>query len=144
MRFPPSCSCIHTTIWMHHMDGNKMHREKAWWELHKNAMSYFEQILEVLTQQNNISKTIQERQTRHAEHCWRNKDELISDWPLHADMPVWADQQEIIYISSVQTQDAVWKTCPEWQLIGMKGERESGKSMLSASFDGDDTYTFIG
>ena len=34
-----------------------------------------------------ISKTIQIRQTRHARHCWRSKDELVSDvllWtPLH-------------------------------------------------------------
>ena len=29
------------------MDANKMHREKARWELYKNATSYFEQILEV-------------------------------------------------------------------------------------------------
>ena len=26
-----------------------------------------------------ITKTIQARQTRHAGHCWRSKDELISD-----------------------------------------------------------------
>ena len=26
-----------------------------------------------------ITKTIQVRQTRHAGHCWRNKDKLISD-----------------------------------------------------------------
>ena len=26
-----------------------------------------------------ITKTIKVRQTRHAEHCWRSKDELISD-----------------------------------------------------------------
>ena len=35
-----------------------------------------------------ISKTIQVRRTRHAGHCWRSKDELISDvllWtPSHA------------------------------------------------------------
>ena len=34
-----------------------------------------------------ITKTIQIRRTRHAGHCWRNRDELISDvllWtPLH-------------------------------------------------------------
>ena len=31
-----------------------------------------------------ITKTIQVRQTRHAEHCWRSRDELIRDvllWP---------------------------------------------------------------
>ena len=26
-----------------------------------------------------IAKTIQVRRTRHARHCWRSKDELISD-----------------------------------------------------------------
>ena len=29
-----------------------------------------------------ITKTIQVRRTRHAGHCWRSKDELISDAPL--------------------------------------------------------------
>ena len=29
-----------------------------------------------------IMKTIQVRRTRHAGHCWRSKDELISDVPL--------------------------------------------------------------
>ena len=33
--------------------------------------------------------------------------------PLHMDMSVLADQQELIYISSMQTQDVVWKTCQE-------------------------------
>ena len=36
-----------------------------------------------------ISKTIQIRWTRHARHCWRNKD-----GPLHMDIPVLASQQE--------------------------------------------------
>ena len=30
-----------------------------------------------------ITKTIQVRQTRHAGHCWRSRDELISDGPPH-------------------------------------------------------------
>ena len=29
-----------------------------------------------------ITKTIQVRRIRHAGHCWRSKDELISDVPL--------------------------------------------------------------
>ena len=36
-----------------------------------------------------ISKIIQIRWTRHAKHCWRTKDELISDvlpWTLHMDV----------------------------------------------------------
>ena len=34
---------------MHNVDADKTYREKAWWELHKNAMSYIEQILEATT-----------------------------------------------------------------------------------------------
>ena len=40
-----------------------------------------------------ITKTIQVRRTRHAGHCWRSKDELISDvllWtPTHMDVQEW-------------------------------------------------------
>ena len=45
--FLPSVSCIHTTIWMHHIDVNKMHRAKAKRELHKNTVCCLEQIPEV-------------------------------------------------------------------------------------------------
>ena len=31
---------------MHHMDADKEYGEKAWWQLHKNAESCIEQILE--------------------------------------------------------------------------------------------------
>ena len=41
------CWHFRTTVWMHQLDTNKMHREKAWWEFHVNGMSYIEQILEV-------------------------------------------------------------------------------------------------
>ena len=50
------------------------------------------------------------------EHCWRSKDELISDvvqWtPSHGRASV-GDLLELIYNSSVRTQDVVWKTFPE-------------------------------
>ena len=51
---------------------------------------------------------------------------------LHMEIPVLADQQELIYISSVQIQNVVWKTCQEWWMIGTDGERESesGKSVM--------------
>ena len=31
---------------MHHLNSNEMHGKKARWEQHKNAMLYFEEILE--------------------------------------------------------------------------------------------------
>ena len=77
MRFLSSCYCINTTVWMHHMDANKTHREKKIrWELHKNVRSYLEQILEATPYETTAVwpltyhlKTIQVRQTRHARHC---------------------------------------------------------------------------
>ena len=71
---------------MHHLDFNEMLGVKARWELHKDTVCCFKQILEVAHLQNcsytatfpPISQTIQIRQTRHAGNCWRSKDELIS------------------------------------------------------------------
>ena len=73
---------------MHHMDANKTHREKARWELYKNASRYFEKkFLKATSNETTtavrpltiISKTIQVRQARHEGHCWRIKDEPIRD-----------------------------------------------------------------
>ena len=46
-------------------------------------------------------------------------------WPLQMDVQELADQPEHIDISSVWTQDIVWKTCRERLMIGTGGERES-------------------
>ena len=71
---------------MHLMDVDKAFREKAWRQLHKNAPSYIEQILDVTSHKKHpysflppIFKTIQIRRTRQVEHCWRSKNELIRD-----------------------------------------------------------------
>ena len=55
-------------------------------EKNKNAACNIEQILEAAPQKQQlyshlppIAKTIQVRRTKHAEHCWRCRDELISD-----------------------------------------------------------------
>ena len=45
-QFLPSSGRVDTAIWMHHMDADKPDGEKAWRQLHKNAASNFEQILE--------------------------------------------------------------------------------------------------
>ena len=36
---------VFITVWMHYMNANKTHGEKARWELHKNVMCCFPQIL---------------------------------------------------------------------------------------------------
>ena len=48
------------------------------------------------------------------------------------------DQKELTFNSSVGTQDEDYQTCQEWWMIGIDRERESGKAILSASFDDDD------
>ena len=57
------------------MDSNKTAGEEARRQLHNNAAS------NLITK--TITKTIPVRQTRHARHCWRSRDELL--WtPTHA------------------------------------------------------------
>ena len=50
-----------------------------------------------------------------------------------------ANQQDLIYYSSVQTQDVVLKTCQKQLTKEMNGKRKSRKSMLAAQHD-DDIY----
>ena len=57
---------------------------KSWrQQIHKNAASNLEQVLaatpHLYGHLSPITKTIQVRRTRHAEHCWRSRDELIRD-----------------------------------------------------------------
>ena len=68
------------------MDSNKTAGEEARRQLHKNAVSNLEQVpaatphkIPTVRQLPPITKTIQVRGTRHAGHCWRSRDELISD-----------------------------------------------------------------
>ena len=42
----PSSDSIDTAIWMHHVDANKTYGEETWRQLHKNAASNIEQVLE--------------------------------------------------------------------------------------------------
>ena len=44
-------------------------------------------------------------------HCWRSRDELISDVFLHMDEQMQDDQLESTYSSSVPIQDVALKTC---------------------------------
>ena len=84
MQFLPSSGCVDTAIWLHYMDANSTNGEKAWRQLHKNAVSNFEQVLEATHHKSAAilpptMKTIRIRQTRHAWHCGRSRDKLISD-----------------------------------------------------------------
>ena len=69
--------------------------EKARWELLKDAVCCFEQILESVPNETasiwpltSISQTIQVRWAKHAGHRCKSKNELASNILLHMDTPV--------------------------------------------------------
>ena len=81
-----------------------------------------------------ITKTIQLRRTRHARHCWRSRDELISDVLLWTPMAGQKldDQHEHTFSSYMRIRDVAQKTCQRRWTIGKSGERGSGISVLAA------------
>ena len=106
---------------------------KSWWQ-HPTRHQLYSHLSPIM-------KTIQVRQTRHAGHCWRSKDELISDillWTPHVAKQKQDDQFEHTYSSYVRIWDVVLKTCQKWWMIGRSGERGSGISVLAARHDDDD------
>ena len=71
-----------------------------------------------------IMKTIQVRQTRHAGHCWRSRDELISDvllWTPHMAGQKQDDQLKHRFSSYVRIRDVALKTCQRRWTIGRSG-----------------------
>ena len=87
-----------------------------------------------------ITKTVQARRTRHAGHCWRSRDELISDVLLWT--PTYgrakAGRPARTYLQ--QLRDVALKTFQMRWTIGRSGERGSGISMLAARHDDDDDF----
>ena len=74
-----------------------------------------------------ISKTIKVSPTRQAEHCWRSRDELISDvllWtPSHGRAKARRPARTT-YSSSVRIRDVTLRTCQKKWTIGRSGDRE--------------------
>ena len=88
-----------------------------------------------------ITKTIQVRRNRHAGHCWRSRDELISDvllWTPHMAEQKQDNQLEHTYSSYVRIWDVALKTCQRRWTIGKNSKRGSEISVLAARHDDDD------
>ena len=130
-------------MWMHYKDTNEVQREKAWWELHKNATSYFEKILEATPHETTAVRPLtfhlknypNKMNNRYCSLLEKPEQShvMVLYEPQHMNISVLADQQELIY---VRTKDIVWKTGREWCSKGTDGERErerereSGKSVF--------------
>ena len=86
-----------------------------------------------------ITKTIQVRRTRHAGHCWRSRDELISDLLLRTPTYGWAKagRPARTYIQQLcEDTGCSPEDLPEE--IGRSSERGSGISVLVARHDDDE------
>ena len=85
-----------------------------------------------------ITKTIQVRQTGHVGHCWRSRNELISNVLLW--IPAYgrakAGRPAQTYIQQL-CEDVALKTFQKRWMIGRSGERGSGISVLAAWHDDD-------
>ena len=130
------CTTWTLTKWLEKkLDGNytRMLRailNKSWWQ-HPTRHQLYGHLPPIM-------KTIQVRQTRHAGHCWRSRDELISDvllWtPTHGRAK--AGRPARTYIQQLcEDTGCCLEDLPE----AMKsGERGSGISVLPARHDDDD------
>ena len=70
-----SCSHISTTAWLHHLDFNEIE-----WELHKDALCYFKQILEAVSFQTAAVWPLTFYLTNHSSKtsktCWAMLEKL--------------------------------------------------------------------
>ena len=135
---------------MHHLDANKTDEEETRRQLHKNvaSKSWWQHPTkhQVHGHLPPIMKTIQVRRTRHAGHCWRSRDELISDVLLWT--PTYgranAGRPARTYIQKLcEDTGCSPKDLPEAMNDRENGERRSGISVLAAGHDDDDIYIYI-
>ena len=92
-----------------------------------------------------ITKTIQATRTRHAGHCWRSKDEIVSDvllWtPAYGQSKAGRPARTFIQQLCDDTgcnSEGLPKACRRRWMIGRRGERGSGISVLATRHDDDD------
>ena len=84
-----------------------------------------------------ITKTIHIKRTRHAGHCWRSRDELISDALLWTSSHGRAKAGWPARTYIQQLWEDTGCSRKRWT-IGWGGEKESGISVLIARQDDDD------
>ena len=89
-----------------------------------------------------ITKTIKIRRTRHAGHCWRSRDEIISDILLsthsHGQAKAGRPVQTYIQQFCADTRCSLEDLPDQW-IIGRCGGRRSEISVLIARRDDDES-----
>ena len=121
---------------MHHTDTNNVHGEKPWWELHKNAACYIEQILEATLHERKvvrpltpISKSIQVKPTWPAGHT---TGETRTNLQVS-----FSSSQECTYNSSVTTG------CNLEDLLGAIDDRDGCREKVREIYASSAMLTYI-
>ena len=129
MQLLPSSSCVNSTIRVNHIDAVKAYREKTGQEYYKlywtnpgRNLPQNSSCMATYLSSLNISKQDMQDTTGKVRKWCSPMDLFIQTCKM------LEDQQELIYNSSVWTQNVMQKTCQKWWMIEMNGE--SGNSML--------------
>ena len=137
------------------MDAYEAAGEEAGRKLHKNVESSIKQVLATTPHETPTirglaphHKTIQVRRTRHAGHCWRSKDELISDvllWtPIHGFASMGRPARTYIQQLCEDTGCNPVDLPEAISDIYIYGDIRSGISAHTARYDDDDDiYIYI-
>ena len=122
-----SCGCVGTTIWLSHVDSKETFEEKVWWELHKNAMTCFEQILQTTNRKEAaVRKLFSYLRTHPGKMNKKSKKKALLKksgwtWKWRSSLDfhtLLAHVQKVAFLCSVMTLSAPRRTCPnpwrEW------------------------------
>ena len=119
-----------------------MEKNKAWRPWNKNVMSCIEKVLEATPHKTAAvrpptthHKTIQIKRTRHAGHCWRSKDELISDIFLWTPSQGRAKVGQSVrtYIQQLCADTRCSLEDLQWAMDDRKGWRERVREIRTSS-----------
>ena len=124
-----------TAIWMDYLDTNQTAGEKARRQLHKNAASNFEQVLEAIPHKaclpsRKLSKLDEPDVQDTAREAGTSSWVMYSYGPPHMAVQKQDDQLEHTFSSSVRRRNVALKTCQRRWTMGRSGERRSGIFVL--------------
>ena len=96
--FLPKCGCVCTTVWMQHMDGYKIHWNKARWELNKRVTNYFKQIPDTTPHETTAVLPLDTHRKNHPSKTNKKcrtlleKQDRIHEWLCSIDSHTWICQ----------------------------------------------------
>ena len=133
---------------MHHVDVNKMKREKARWELYQNATNFGAQIQEATLHKTTALQPHTSHLTNHLSKKNKTCRTLLEkQGPIHTDVLLWTPHIDVPVLAAARSylHQLCAYTCFSLEdlprVMERKRERVSGKLVLSVRLDDDDDIT---